>query len=136
MTDANTGELRDVHKQFKRLLPLLDTPDVLTNHPAVQSAAAMLDRALEKATRVPHKAVRQQDEMFCYECGCRWGADEPEPEASCEPDPTLRIERIKKQITGIEMTGRITGREGDQYKALQKELRRLTTQLEEKDGDE
>lgn len=132
----DNGAIRDIHKQLTRITEPLRTSEVQQQHPAIYNAVDLLDRALNKVTRVPHKPVLQQDEYFCSECGCRWDNHEPEPQTSCTPGPTLdeQIAEVKNRIDAIENTGRITGREGPEYTRLNKQLLKLRALKEGEDN--
>ena len=66
------------------------------------------------------KAYQASDQMICP-CGLQWDVNDPEP-PQCK---TKRIAQIKNHIKGIEMSGRITGREGEQHRNLINELKAL-----------
>jgi len=124
MTDR--AMIKDIHRQFTRtMVDQLTTPEMQTSNPAIASAAQLLDRALNQVTRTPHLMVRQQDEIFCSECGVRWDVGEPEPATSCTTETERRIATVQNQIKMIENSGRPGGRDRKEYTALGNELHEL-----------
>lgn len=49
------------------------------------------------------KAERQQDEMFCADCGLRWDVAEEPPECACDM-PVLTIEQKALRIAAYLLT--------------------------------